>query len=675
MTDPKKTTGIQALTRPESDAREKPPTGEQEWDGRSLPLGIRVGEFEITGIIGKGGFGIVYLAWDHSLDRVIALKEYMPVSFASRTNRMLVSPLSERHRETFEFGLRSFVNEAKLLAQFHSPSLLEVHRFWEENGTAYMAMPYYRGSTLGEKLRSFSEPPSEAWLKDLLAPLTEALMELHSVQCYHRDVAPDNILILADTGSPVLLDFGAARRVIAGEAHALTVILKAGYAPIEQYGELPGMEQGPWTDVYALASVVYWAVTGKTPPAATTRMIRDTYVPLADSALPNYSREFLEAIDRALVVAPLGRTESIAKLRSELGLVATTQRGRTRARWADPDATVLTAPPPRPPPPPPPTNTAAVPAAADSDDAGHKTGHQTSESSGAHKPRRLGLAAGAAALLIAAAAGIWWFKSGPDVAPPPKIVAGPVSPEPKRPAPAPPVVVKPEPTPTAQVSIPVPRSARDALDLILAKKNPDIRLAVVPPGPEARRGARRTLDYSSSEQGYLYLLAAREGGDELTLLLPAAKSRPGRSAAKGKLTLPADSLKPGKWRVLLASTQQPLELPLYGWIVEGSAWKLKYGQDTPRDASNLLPWDIPSCAAGDQGCKSAYGAAEFELEIGAVPPVESPGRVTADTPRPDRKTAPPKAAVNPECEKILMRLSLGEAAPELIERMKTLKCN
>ena len=153
MTDAKKIAEIHARTRPNA-GRDESPASEQEWDDHSLPLGSRVGEFEITGIIGKGGFGIVYLAWDHSLERVVALKEYMPASFASRNNRTQVNPLSERHRDTFQVGLNSFVNEAKLLAQFHNPSLVEVHRFWEGNGTAYMVMPYYRGLTLGETVRA-----------------------------------------------------------------------------------------------------------------------------------------------------------------------------------------------------------------------------------------------------------------------------------------------------------------------------------------------------------------------------------------------------------------------------------------------------------------------------------------------------------------------------------------
>ena len=144
-------------------------------DTHSLPLGTRLGEFELTERIGEGGFSIVYLAWDHSLERSVALKEYMPTSIAARAGGTRVNARSERHRETFEAGLKSFINEAKLLARFDHRSLVKVYRFWEANGTAYMVMPFYEGMTLKDTVRALAQPPDEAWLLGLLSPLTEAL--------------------------------------------------------------------------------------------------------------------------------------------------------------------------------------------------------------------------------------------------------------------------------------------------------------------------------------------------------------------------------------------------------------------------------------------------------------------------------------------------------------------
>ncbi|MEO5883156.1 MAG: protein kinase [Caldimonas sp.] len=284
----------------------------------TLEAGTRLGEFEVTKTIGEGGFGIVYLAWDHSLDRKVALKEYMPTSLAYRAGPSDIKPRSERHKETFDAGMKSFINEAKLLAQFDHPSLLKVYRFWEANGTAYMVMPFLEGATVRDSVRAMPAPPGETWILGLLAPLFDALAMLHASQIYHRDIAPDNVLLMADTGRPLLLDFGAARRVIGDMTQALTAILKPGYAPVEQYADMPGLKQGPWTDVYALAAVVHWVIMGKTPPPSVGRLFDDPYVPLAQSAARRYSDAFLRAIDHGLAVMPEKRTPSIEAMRVEL---------------------------------------------------------------------------------------------------------------------------------------------------------------------------------------------------------------------------------------------------------------------------------------------------------------------------------------------------------------------
>ncbi len=161
-----------------------------------LPSGTRLRDYEITGLIGEGGFGIVYLAWDHSLQRQVAIKEYMPASMAARVaGSSAIVVKSERHLDTFRAGLKSFVNEARLLARFDHPALVKVYRFWEENGTAYMVMPYYEGPTLKAALAALGRPPGEAELRAWLGPLLDALDVMHAAHCYHRDIAPDNILL------------------------------------------------------------------------------------------------------------------------------------------------------------------------------------------------------------------------------------------------------------------------------------------------------------------------------------------------------------------------------------------------------------------------------------------------------------------------------------------------
>jgi serine/threonine protein kinase len=284
-----------------------------------LPAGTKLLEFEITELIGKGGFGIIYRAYDRLLQRDVAIKEYMPAALAKRGHDWQVTAASSKSADTFQAGMKSFINEARLLAQFDHPSLLKVYRFWEANGTAYMAMPFYEGITLKQTFAAAAEPPSQQWLTDLLRALLDALDQLHRGQCFHRDIAPDNILILKN-GRPLLLDFGAARHVIGEMTHALTAILKPGYAPVEQYADELDIKQGAWTDIYALAAVMYRAITGKVPVASTARLITDPLKPLAVVAAGRYSDAFLRGIDRALAVRPEDRPQSVAELRTLLGL-------------------------------------------------------------------------------------------------------------------------------------------------------------------------------------------------------------------------------------------------------------------------------------------------------------------------------------------------------------------
>ena len=327
-----------------------PPAGGRQDSGNALAVGSFLDEFELQSVAGEGGFSIVYRAWDHTLKRVVALKEYFPSGMVARSGGTQVVVRSDRHTEAFEAGLRSFVEEARLLAKFDHPALVKVYRFWRANGSAYMVMPFCEGITLRDAWRNAAAPPDEIALLQLLDPLTDALAVLHAERWYHRDNAPDNVMLLAGSGRPLLLDFGAARQVIGDLTHALTVILKPGYAPIEQWGEVPGMQQGPWTDVYALGAMIHFAITGATPPPSVGRLISDGYEPLARVAAGRYSEAFLQAIDHALAVRPEQRTPSIAQFRAEIGLpeasggqapVTWMPTQVARARATDPGATRL----------------------------------------------------------------------------------------------------------------------------------------------------------------------------------------------------------------------------------------------------------------------------------------------------------------------------------------------
>ncbi len=278
----------------------------------ALPLETRVGEFEIREVIGVGGFGIVYRAWESALEREVALKEYMPMGLVGRAPDGRVALRARAHEEDFTLGLRSFVNEARLLARFDHPALVKVHRFWEDNGTAYMAMPFYKAQTLRQRRQEMgSQPPTQAWLLSMIEPLLGALAEMHRAHVYHRDIAPDNILWCADN-RPVLLDFGAARHVLADRTQTLTAILKPQFAPIEQYADAGAMRQGPWTDIFALASTCYFMLTGRPPLPATARILSDELTPLSQVAPPGFSAQLLATLDWAMSVRPEDRPQSVA---------------------------------------------------------------------------------------------------------------------------------------------------------------------------------------------------------------------------------------------------------------------------------------------------------------------------------------------------------------------------
>ena len=294
----------------------EPPTDVHHVD--ALPAGTRLGEFEVLSLLGVGGFGMVYKAFDHSLLRFVAIKEYMPSALAARAQGQSLWVRSSSQEQSFQAGLASFVSEARLLAQFDHPSLVKVFRFWEANHTAYMVMPLYTGMTFKQARAHMRTPPPEAWLRKLLWSVLSALRVLHDGQTLHRDISPDNIF-LQDSGPPVLLDLGAARHAISDHGHQHTAVLKVNYAPIEQYSDSESdLRQGPWSDLYALGAVVHGSLCNDTPLPATLRSIRDRMVPFSRVAKTvrrqfgvEYSPSFVAAISQALALRPDERPQSI----------------------------------------------------------------------------------------------------------------------------------------------------------------------------------------------------------------------------------------------------------------------------------------------------------------------------------------------------------------------------
>jgi hypothetical protein len=304
-------------------------------------------EFEVLRVLGTGGFGIVYLARDHVLQRDIAIKEYMPAALAWRGEGATVALRASTGAETFAKGLESFLGEARLLASFDHPALVKVHRFWRSNATAYMAMPYYPGRTLKDVRLEMPAAPGEAWLRGLIEPVLGALEQLHAHGVCHRDIAPDNILVLPD-GRPVLLDFGCARRAIAGAGGSqwFTAHLKPQFAPLEQYADEGSVGQGPWTDLYSLGATLHFVVTGRAPPASVARAARDTLPALSSLPLPGISSGLLGTIDWTLALAPADRPQDVETVRRALrGEIAPPPPRRLPIGAGDPGAAAALAAP------------------------------------------------------------------------------------------------------------------------------------------------------------------------------------------------------------------------------------------------------------------------------------------------------------------------------------------
>jgi serine/threonine protein kinase len=288
-----------------------------------LPVNAIVDGYRILRVVGSGGFGITYEAEDLNLGLMVAVKEYYPFDFGDRDSTMSVRPKSARHKHTFEWGRSNFLQEARTLARFEHPSIVRVTRVFEAHATAYMVMRFEKGLSLEEWLRDLGRRPTQEELDAILHPLLDALELMHEANFLHRDIAPDNIIIRPD-GTPVLLDFGAARRsssetelVPKAASRPLTGVVKAGYSPHEQYSS-DGRMQGPWSDLYALGGTLYRAVAGKAPEEATLRFDEDLMASATELGQGKYRPDFLEAIDACLKVRHSERPRSVAQLRPML---------------------------------------------------------------------------------------------------------------------------------------------------------------------------------------------------------------------------------------------------------------------------------------------------------------------------------------------------------------------
>ena len=280
---------------------------------KSLPDNFELHEFKLEKVLGQGGFGITYLALDTNLMQHVAIKEYYPREYSNRDSTFTIHAVGNKEdKDTFAWGLKRFLDEARVLAQLSHTNIISIKRFFEANGTAYLVMEYCDGKPLNEIIRDHG-PLNESELNAILFPLLDGLEHVHEKAFLHRDIKPSNIFIRKN-GSPVLLDFGAAKNEMTSHSKSVTSLATAGYAPFEQYSTKG--KQGPWSDIYGLSATVYRAISGIKPLDAPDRMLDDTLEPAAVLLKGKFDSNLLVALDKALAIRPGDRPQTIADFRA-----------------------------------------------------------------------------------------------------------------------------------------------------------------------------------------------------------------------------------------------------------------------------------------------------------------------------------------------------------------------
>ncbi len=301
----------------------------------TLPVNYRLHQYRIESVLGAGGFGITYKAVHEALQTRAAIKEYFPVEWSYRdrdevnvlANTQGDLPTSDAGEDAcYNWGLERFLNEAQILAQVNHPGVVRVRDFFEANGTAYIVMDYEDGEPLSQALQREKTLP-EDHIRRLLNDVLPALEAVHTLGYLHRDIKPANLYRRAD-GRTILIDFGAARQALGRRSKSVTSVFSPGYSPIEQY-LVDGKGYGPWTDIYAVGSVLYHCVAGIAPIEAPARVLDDPLHRAEELAAGRYSQTLLRLIDRAMAVRPNERFQTVAQMRTALAVRVEDESERT----------------------------------------------------------------------------------------------------------------------------------------------------------------------------------------------------------------------------------------------------------------------------------------------------------------------------------------------------------
>lgn len=287
----------------------------------ALKVGTRIENYEIVRVLGAGGFGITYKAIDHTLQRNVALKEYIPENLAGRAiDGIKVALRSADCHALYMNGLERFLNEARTIAKFSSPNIISVNGYIEANNTAYIIMDYESGKPLS-RILSRRDRLDQDEVRMIMLPILQGLRVLHKKGVLHRDIKPGNIYIRR-SGPPLLLDFGAARQTMRQQAQPVVHTVTPGYAPIEQYNDQ--LRQGPWTDLYGLGATLYYCMTSRSPTPVPERAVLikakrpDPLISVTELVGEFYPPELLSAVDWMLKLLPTDRPKSAEQVLSWL---------------------------------------------------------------------------------------------------------------------------------------------------------------------------------------------------------------------------------------------------------------------------------------------------------------------------------------------------------------------
>ena len=283
---------------------------------RALPQGYRLQNYRIDRAISRGGFSIVYRAVDDS-GAVVAIKEYLPSGLVLRTDGSRVHASSIENLDSFRFGMKCFFDEGKSLASINHPNVVRVLNFFRANETVYMVMKYERGRTLQQYIQGNQGLLPEGLIRHVFSRLLNGLREVHSRRLLHLDIKPANIYIRTD-GSPVLLDFGAARQVLTSRGSKVTPMYTPGFAAPEQYREGDSDRLGPWTDLYGVGASLFACFAAFAPQAADSRVKDEHYVSARKLWGGKYSDDLLDLVDQCLRLDSLQRPQSVFQVQKML---------------------------------------------------------------------------------------------------------------------------------------------------------------------------------------------------------------------------------------------------------------------------------------------------------------------------------------------------------------------